>query len=261
MSRATTRGETGVEEHAATRHAAARRALLKLAASAAVLPWSLLRAAPVPYPSEVAGIALPRTRLAAAAYELCRSSAPAFLLNHSMRTYLFGALQSAHGPRGFEAESAFVAAALHDLGLLPAFASRAGSFEIDGADRAERLVREQGDPPGEGARVWNAIVMHDMRFAVASHQSPEAMLVAAGAGADVVGPDDPAVGPAQLREVLAAFPRLDFKRQFTALLADHCARKPGAQSGTWLESFCREHTPNPSRSDLEEAIRRAPFAE
>jgi hypothetical protein len=37
--------------------------------------------------------------------------------------------------------------------------------------------------------VWKAIVMHDMRFAIAQHESPEATLVAAGAGADVVGPE------------------------------------------------------------------------
>jgi hypothetical protein len=238
-----------------------RRAFLRLIAAATALPWEDALGEAAPYPREVAGVLLPRTPLAAKAYELCRSSAPPFLLNHSMRTYVFGALQAEHDQHPFDAESAFVAAALHDLGLLPAFATKSGSFEIDGADRAERLVREAGGSAREAQRVWNAIVMHDMRYAMASHQSPEAMLVASGAGADVIGPDDSSTSPARVREVLAAFPRLEFKTRFTTLLVEHCERKPEAQRATWLESFCREHNPNPARSNLEEAIRKAPFAE
>ena len=238
-----------------------RRAFLRLLAVAAAVPWEEVLGALAPYPREVAGVTLPRTPLAAKAYELCRSSAPPFLLNHSLRTYVFGAIQAEHDRRAFEAESAFVAAALHDLGLLPALASKSGAFEIDSADRAEHLVREQGGSAREARRVWNAIVMHDMRFAVASHQSPEAMLVASGAGADVIGPDEEAVSPARVREVLAAFPRLEFKSRFTALLVEHCERKPDAQRATWLEGFCREHNPNPGPSNLEEAIRKAPFPE
>jgi hypothetical protein len=53
-----------------------------------------------------------------------------------MRTFLFGALALKRNGLAFDADEAFVAAALHDLGLLPAFASPAQSFEVDGADAA-----------------------------------------------------------------------------------------------------------------------------
>lgn len=236
-----------------------RREFLAVASAALATPWEAFSQSPG-YPAEVAGIELPASPLCGKAYELCRSSAPPFLLNHSMRTYLFGALHAAHHHQGFNAESAFTAAVLHDIGLLPTFASKEGSFEVDGANRAEKFSREQGTSVAESEKIWNAIVMHDMRFAIASHQSPEATLVAAGAGADVIGPDEGMFDRAAVAEVIAAFPRLKFKQQFIALLANHCERKPGAQTGTWLEGFCRQHSLAPS-SGTEKAILSAPFAE
>ncbi len=240
-----------------------RRTFLALSVASLVACFTATArgAAPAPdYPNEVAGIRLPRTATCSQAFRLCRSIAPAFLLNHSLRAFVFGALHAAHHRQAFEAETAFVAAILHDLGLLKVVESANGSFETDGADRAERLLQESGAPATQARAVWNAIVMHDMRFAIPSHQSAEAVLVAAGAAADVVGPDDSMIPDARVREVLAAIPRLDFKRQFVALLQDHCQRKPGAQNGTWLEGFCRLHSVVPP-SGTERAIFDAPFPE
>jgi hypothetical protein len=238
-----------------------RRDFLVVASAVLVSPWQASASPKSPgYPTEVADIKLPATPLCTKAYELCRSSTPRFLLNHSMRTYLFGALHAAHHHQEFNAEEAFTAAVLHDLGLVPSFASKEASFEIDGANRADQFSREQGASVAESNTIWNAIVMHDMRFAIPSHQSPEATLVAAGAGADVIGPDEGMFDRAAVAEVVAAFPRLKFKQQFIALLANHCERKPGAQTGTWLEGFCRQHSSVPS-SGTENAILNAPFAE
>jgi hypothetical protein len=237
-----------------------RRRFLASSVLTLLLPAQALLARSSDYPEEVAGIRLPRTRRCIDAYTLCRSAAPPFLLNHCLRTYLFGALHTAHRHQSFDVETAFVAAMLHDLGLLAEFASRNATFEIDGADRAEKLIRDEGGSADAARGVWNAIVMHDMRFAIASHQSPEAVVLAAGAGTDVIGPDEDLISAAAVREVVAAFPRLQFKERFIALLADHCQRKPGAQSGTWLEGFCRQHSAFPD-SGTEHAIRSASFTE
>lgn len=225
------------------------------------LRWQKAHADQTSYPTAVAGVDLPRTPLCMKAYLLCKAKAPAFLLNHSVRTYLFGALHAAHHQQKFDAESAFVAALLHDFGLLRQFSLPGNSFEIDSAAEAERFAIEQGASTQETRIIWNAIVMHDMRFAIPSHESAEATLVAAGAAADVVGPDAAMFDPARLQEVLLAYPRLQFKKQFTALLADHCARKSGVQNGTWLEGFCRQHSPSPMPNGTARAIRGAPFRE
>ena len=212
------------------------------------------------YPTEVAGIRLPVTPLCMKSYALCRSAAPAFLVNHSLRTYVFGALYVSHDGQRFDAETAFVAAVLHDIGLLKEFATPQTPFEIDGANRAESLVRESGGTPVAANKVWQAIALHDTRDPIPRHQSPEAILVAEGAGADVVGPQENVVNAATLQSVVAAFPRLQFKERFIALLTDHCVRKPGAQKATWLEGFCRVHSTVPA-SATEQAILAAPFDE
>jgi hypothetical protein len=88
------------------------------------------------------------------------------------------------------------------------------------------------------------------------------MLVALGAGTDVDGPDPGDLDPRALEEVVAAFPRLKFKQQFTALLVAHCERKPASQHGTWLESLCREHVPHATPDNaVEQEIATAAFAE
>jgi HD domain len=237
-----------------------RRTFVGYLAGLLACPSASVAVSPQAYPSEVAGIRLPATPLCAKAHELCRSAAPAFLLNHSLRTYVFGALYAAHEGQRFDAESAFVAAVLHDLGLLSQFATPHTSFEVDGANRAESLVRDSAHPPGEANTVWNAIVMHDMRFAIARHESPEATLLAAGAGADVAGPEEDVISRTTVSTVVATLPRLQFKQRFIALLTDHCVRKPGAQNGTWLEGFCRAHS-TVAASATEQAILAAPFDE
>jgi hypothetical protein len=225
------------------------------------LRWQKAHADQPSYRAAVAGVDLPRTPLCKKAYSLCQLKAPAFLLNHSVRTYLFGALHAAHHRQNFDPESAFVAALLHDFGLLREFSLEGNSFEIDSAAEAEHFASEQGTSTAETKIIWNAVVMHDMRFAIPSHESAEATLVAAGAAADAVGPDTSMFDSARVQEILVAYPRLQFKKEFTALLVDHCARKSGVQNGTWLEGFCRQHSRSPMPSGTEQAIREAPFSE
>lgn len=211
-------------------------------------------------PHKVAGIAIPRTPLAAKAEQYVRSAEPGFLFNHSVRTYLFGAVQLKARGMSFDAETAYVAALFHDLGLVPAAASPNRSFEIDGADSAEAFVEANGGSPAQARTVWNAIVAHDMGGKYQSHQSPEALLLGSGAGSDVDGVDPRTVPPAFVEKVLGAYPRLQFKVRFTAAAIDHCRRKPTSQIG-WLDTLCRKVAPKADRGSVEEEIASSPFAE
>jgi hypothetical protein len=120
---------------------------------------------------------------------------------------------------------------------------------------------ENGLAPDIAKLVWNAAAMHDMRWAVVEKRNPTVELVAAGASADVVGPDEDMISPAATAEVLKAFPRLGFKVQFAQLLTDHCKRKPLSQLGTWLDGYCRAAVPGAAFPDPTVSIRSAPFAE
>jgi hypothetical protein len=242
-----------------------RRSFCAAALTLGALPWAFKGYASdalAGLPGEVAGIAIPRSPAATRATALARQSCPDFLFNHCMRTYLIGALALQRQKLTYNADEAFVGAALHDLGLVPAFASKSQSFEIDGANAAEKFARENGLSIAEADVVWHGIAFHDVRFAITRRAGPEAMLVALGAGGDVV---DPGLSTdeekRQLAEVVAAFPRLQFKKRFTALLIDHCKRKPTSQQGTWLEGLCREQVPEAWKDTVEKAIMNAPFAE
>lgn len=205
---------------------------------------------------------MPQSPVAAQAAALARKSCPDFLFNHCMRTYLIGALAMQRLKLSFNADDAFVAAALHDLGLVAAFSSKSQSFEIDGADAAAKFAHDNGLNSTDADIVWRSVVFHDGRFAITRRAGPEAMLVAIGAGGDVI---DPGLNwdeeKRKLAEVIAAFPRLQFKKRFTGLLIDHCKRKPTSQQGTWLEGLCREQVPGAWGDTVEQAIMAAPYSE
>ena len=241
-----------------------RRGFLSLGAAVLCAPRGFGEApgGPVAHvPREVAGVAIPRTRNAILAASYAQQRQPDFLFNHCMRTFVFGALHVANMGLRYDGEDAFIAAALHDLGLLPAFATERGSFEIDGANAAEKFARSVGLSRRHADVIWHGVEMHDGKWALTSRQGPEAMLVSAGAGADVDGPDDGAADPRRIAEVIEAFPRLQFKTRFTALLEDHCRRKPLSQRSTWLEGLCRNTAPSAWTETVEHEIAAAPFAE
>ena len=65
--------------------------------------------------------------------------------------------------------------------------------------------------------------------------------MALGAGNDVDGPDlETEKERKQMAEVVAAFPRLQFKKEFTSLLVNHCNRKPKSLHGSWLEGLATD---------------------
>lgn len=226
----------------------------------AVAAFGLTSASPPNASEEIAGVAIPRTPLALKAEVFVRSAEPDFLFNHSVRTYVWGALRLKARGVAFDPETAYVAALFHDLGLVPALASANGSFEIDGANKAEEFVKANGGSPEQARTVWNAIAFHDMGRAYQSHQSSEALLLGAGAGSDVDGIAPNAIPRATIDEVLRAYPRAQFKTRFTAAAIDHCKRKPTSQIG-WLETLCLKVVPNIDRGDVEQEIAAAPFAE
>ncbi len=231
----------------------------RLGAIALAALW-LGSAAPAQAPNEVAAVAIPQTPLAKKAEAFIRSAEPDFLFNHSVRTYLLGAYRLKARNISFDPETAYVAALFHDLGLVPTAASPNFSFEVDGANKAEEFVKANGGSPDQARIVWNAIITHDMGGVYQMHQSHEALLLGAGAGSDVDGADPSKIPPAVVADVLRAYPRLQFKKRFTAAAIDHCKRKPTSQIG-WLDALCLKVAPNADRGDVEQEIASAPFAE
>lgn len=180
------------------------------------------------------GLPVPDTALARDARDLIAEVAEPFLVNHSIRAYAWAVALAQHDDRPFDVEILYVAAALHDIGLVASH-DRGGCFEFDGAEAAREFVLAHGCPPERAARIHDVIVRH-----MAAEQPPDAwpedILLDESTGTDVTGFRFGDVRPALVAPILAAYPRLGFKRAFAALFEDQAGRKPHCRAGEMVRT-------------------------
>ena len=178
------------------------------------------------------GITVPDSAIARRASERMADVAAPFLVNHSIRCYAWAVELARNDRLQFDPEILYVAAMLHDVGLVPAF-DLGGCYEVDGAIAAERLVREAGQPEAHARAIYDVIALHNDEDLPPGSAS-EVVLLWEAAGTDVTGHRFADVRPAIIPPVLAAYPRLDFKREFTALLIDQASRKPSCPAAEMI---------------------------
>lgn len=169
---------------------------------------------------------LPDSAFAHRARELASDAEPAFLLNHSVRAYAWAAALADHDGLAFDPEILYVAALLHDIGLVPAY-DLGGCFEFDGALAARGFATRHGQPAARAAAIHDVIALH--MAAELPEPTVEVALLWDATGTDVTGYRLDDVPPALVAAVLEAYPRLAFKRDFAARFADQAARKPGCR--------------------------------
>lgn len=171
------------------------------------------------------GMPVPDSALARRARELIADVAPPYLRNHSIRAYAWAVELALHDGVGFDAEILYASAALHDIGLVAAY-DLGGCFEVDGAIAAEHFALDSGTPAPRARAIYDVIALHMLPEAPPGSE-PEVVLLNDSTGTDVTGYRFEDVRPANVAPVLAAYPRLTFKRDFAAAFADQASRKPG----------------------------------
>src|ERR1700677_3335280 len=169
----------------------------------------------------------PQTPAGTAALSVAARFYSPALLNHCVRSYLWGATYaSAHGIT-FDDELLYVTAMLHDIALTDVFDSHRMPFEEAGGDLAWVFGVAAGWPADRAARATEIIVLH-MRDDVSSSADPESHILQVATGWDVVG-RRPEEFPAEARaEMLARYPRLGFGDEFLACFEEQARRKPGS---------------------------------
>ena len=145
-------------------------------------------------------------------------------MNHSIRVYAWAVELARHDRLQFDPEILYASAMLHDIGLVPPY-DLGGCYEVDGAVAAERLTVEVGGPAARGRAIYDAIALHNDET-LPPDPASEVVLLWDSAGTDVTGHRFADVRPAIIPGLLAAYPRVDFKREFTARLVDQALRKP-----------------------------------
>jgi hypothetical protein len=165
----------------------------------------------------------PSSALTRAALEQAQRRLTPALLNHSYRTFAFGAALGVLEGLTVDAELLFAAALLHDTGL------PTSENNVDFTRSSARIARDVAEEVG-----LSSAATATMRTAITLHQSPNvplargpvAYLLAAGAGVDVVGMRSWQLPPDLLAAVVEQHPRLGFKSEFTAALRAEAARVP-----------------------------------
>ena len=137
---------------------------------------------------------------------------------------------------------------LHDIGLTEEWRAEA-CFEVDGAEAAASFLREHDATDETIEVVGRAIILH-MQPSVTRDEGELAYLLDAGVSCDVSGRRYEELDAAFRDAVLERFPRLDFKRKFTALISDEAKRKPDCMAATYMNEL-----------GLPQRVAAAPFAE
>ena len=168
---------------------------------------------------------IPDSKIAREAAELVRQHESEMLFNHSVRVFLFGAMKGIRQNLKFDSELLFIAALFHDLGLVDAYHTETKRFEVDGADAAREFLKSHGIPELKADLVWEAIALHTTP-GIPQYMRPEIALTNAGVLVDVVGIGYDEYTPEQRSQVIADFPRCDFKNEFIEVQTCSALKKP-----------------------------------
>jgi hypothetical protein len=203
-------------------------------------------------------LVIPDSLLAKEATDILREYSTDLLFNHSIRVYLFAAEQGRQQKRRFDAELLYVAAAFHDLGLIKKFSSQNERFEVDGANAARQFLTAHNISEDQVQTVWEAIALHTTP-GIPPYMRPEVALLNSGVLLDVLG-----VGfdkfPAELREeIVARYPRINFKKGFIEEYFAGFAHKPATTYGTVNAAFCERFIPGFKSPNGCDVIAASPF--
>jgi hypothetical protein len=204
-------------------------------------------------PEVIAGVRIPDSKLAVEATDVLRQHGTPLLLAHSLRVYLFGALRGRHRGLTFDHELLYFGAVFHDLGLTPKYRSQDHRFEIDSANAAREFLQTNGIDEASITVVWDAIALHTTPE-IPWHKRAEIALVTGGVEADVLGDGLAEIAATDRDAVLAAYPRIDFKRGIVQAFSDGFAHKPATTFGTMNSDVLERTLPGYRRPNFCELI-------
>src|SRR5246127_187061 len=205
-------------------------------------------------------LVIPDSLLAKEATDILREHSTDLLINHSIRVYLFAVEQGRQRKVRFDPELLYVAAAFHDLGLIRKFSSQDERFEVDSANAARQFLNAHNIAEDQVQTVWQAIALHTTP-GIPKHMRPEIALLNSGVLLDVLG-----VGfdqfPAELREeIVAKYPRRNFKKGFIQEYFAGFAHKPASTYGTVNDAICERFIPGYKSPNACDLIAASPFPE
>ena len=209
-------------------------------------------------PNLASAPAIPDSVLAKEATDILREHSTELLFNHSIRVYLFAAEQGRQRKLHFDPELLYVAAAFHDLGLIKKFSSRNERFEVDGANAARQFLVAHSIPEHQVQTVWEAIALHTTP-GIPRYMRPEVALLNSGVLLDVLGVALDQFPAAMREEIVARYPRKNFKQGFIQAYFAGFAHKPATTYGTVNAGVCERLIPGYESPNACDLIAASPF--
>lgn len=206
----------------------------------------------------VSTIRIPDTTLVQEATEILKEYGTPLLFNHSLRVYFFAAELGRQQQKKFDSELLYVSAAFHDMGLVKKFSSATERFEVDGANAAKQFLVAHDIPEDQAQTAWTAIALHTTP-GVTQYMQPEVELLNKGVGLDVLGKGYESF-PKELREeIVAAYPRKNFKDEIVRAFFGGFEHKPESTFGTVKADVCERFIPGYKSPDFCDLIANSPF--
>jgi HD domain len=201
----------------------------------------------------IAGIAIPDTQLVRDTTEFIRAVEDDLLFDHSRRVFLFGALQGRRRGLDPDLELLYVGAMFHDIGLTAGYRDSTLRFEVDGANAAEKFLRDRGFDDTAVRKVWLSIALHTTP-GIPGFLDPEIALVTAGVETDVLGIGRGDLSDELRNAVTAAHPRPDFKRRILRAFTDGNLHRPRSTFGNVNADVLERFDPTFVRDDFVDII-------
>jgi hypothetical protein len=215
---------------------------------------------PIALRREIAGVTVPDTALVARAMEEARAVSEPYLFNHVVRSWLFAVHLAELQNVSYDEEVVAVASLLHDVGLTKGYQGKR-RFEVEGADMARALVKAEGMDERRAQLIWYCVALN-ATLSISPYAEPEVGICTAGAGADYAGLLYERIPRAEAARILAAFPRLQMKRQLKECLCVMAQARPETTYDNFVrdfgERFVEGYKPTISTVDL---LLHAPFDE
>jgi len=208
----------------------------------------------------IAGVKIPDSAIAKQATELLREHGSELLYNHTLRVYLFAALNGKQNGIRFDDELFYVSTMFHDLGLTAHYRSDDKRFEVDGANAARDFLRSHGVSEQSMQLVWDAITLHTSP-GIAEYKEPEVALLNYGAALDVIGRDYDKLSSRDREEIVKEFPRNNLKKNMINVFFEGFKHKPHTTYGNINSDICACCIPGYVKKDYCELILESPWSE
>jgi hypothetical protein len=207
----------------------------------------------------IGGVSVPDSALITAALEYARKLSEPYLFNHAVRSWLFAAKIGHFKGIDYDPEVVAIGTILHDIGLT-AGVSGSNRFEVNGAAAALSFIKERGISNRRAQLIWDLIALNSTP-SIALHKEPEVALGTMGIGLDWGGFGFDLIPPADMTDILKAFPRLKMKANFAETCCHLVAAKPETSYDNFLRDFGERFVPGYKPVSTVDLLMNAPFEE